>query len=68
MSAVPDSHPCVACRTPGGAAAVCRVVWYQAPGWHDLPANPAPPGPVLDDYAVWQRQERVLEGSGAVLG
>lgn len=68
MLTVPNSHPCVACRAPGRVAVVCRVVWYQAPGWHDLPVDSAPPSPVLDDYAVWQRQWRVLEGSGAVLG
>lgn len=51
-----NSHPRVACRPPGRVAVVFRVVWYQAPGWHDLPANSAPPNPVLDDYAVWQRQ------------
>lgn len=68
MLTLPNSHPCIACRAPGRAALVCWVVWYQAPGWHDLPADSAPPSPVLDDYAVWQRQWRVLEGSGAVLG
>ena len=68
MFTVPISHPCVACRAPGRVAVVCRTVWYQAPGWHDQPAYSAPPSPVLDDYAVWLRQWRVLEGSGAMLG
>lgn len=57
MLTVPISHPCVACRAPGRVAVVCRVVWYQAPGWHDRPAYSAPPNPVLDDYAVAETVE-----------